>query len=396
MNKRERMLTIVVVVVLLAVVFQFGIDRVRKGFKLKNDRIALLEDEIDKKKKSIRYGMNARENMEKIVPQSLPKDSEKAIAVYREWLDRLIADAGLQAPENTFIKQSQEKDVYQLYQFKISGFTKLPSLVSLLYRFNEKNYLHRIRSLTVTPDRREMYLLKVDMDVDVLGLEAAKPDQPAPSGSSNRLSLSLAEYTSRIVNRNLFAPANLPPKLSSESKVSVAVDSRLDYRVSASDPDAGQQIEYRLVGDVPNNLSIDKRTGQLIWQPRQLGTYRVTVEAKDNGLPSQAAQQVVAIQVVDAPKPIVVKEPPKFDIASQAFVSAFVTSRNGQPEVWIRSKIEDKTVQLKVGDPFSVGELKGKVTAIGVTYAEFETDGRRWIVGMDESLADAYKRSSID
>jgi hypothetical protein len=38
----------------------------------------------------------------------------------------------------------------------------------------------------------------------------------------------------------------------------------------------------------------------------------------------------------------------------------------------------------------------GKVVAVGANYAEFESDGRRWTVGLDESLADAYRRSQID
>ncbi len=51
---------------------------------------------------------------------------------------------------------------------------------------------------------------------------------------------------------------------------------------------------------------------------------------------------------------------------------------------------------MRVGDDFDFAGIKGKVTEIGASFVEIETDGRKWIVGLDESLADAFKRGQTD
>jgi hypothetical protein len=41
-----------------------------------------------------------------------------------------------------------------------------------------------------------------------------------------------------------------------------------------------------------------------------------------------------------------------------------------------------------------VGEEAGR--AVGANYMELETEGKRWTVGLDENLADAYRRMNVD
>ncbi len=74
------------------------------------------------------------------------------------------------------------------------------------------------------------------------------------------------------------------------------------------------------------------------------------------------------------------------DVASQAQLSGLVTGRDG-PEAWVQSKLEGKTINLKVGDKLSLGSVGGTVVAIGANYLELETDGKKWTVGLDENLA---------
>jgi Putative Ig domain len=396
MTKREKILALGVAIVVVALLAQFGINRVRSGFKIKMNRLIALSDEVSKKQKIVADGFVAKQKMEAIAAKSLPKNSERAVARYREWLDKIIKDAGLQSPQNLFVKSSTEKDLYDSHQFQISGKGTLPQIVQLMFQFYEKDYLHRIRSLKISPERGQPYQLALVMEMDALSLNSASPTQAEPKDKSNRVALELDEYRERIVSRNLFSPANRPPALQKTVAVQVAKDSSLDFQAAANDPDAGQKVLYEILGEAPKGLSIDKSTGKLVWLPRDLGDYQVTVKAKDDGIPSQSSVQTVAIKVIPPPPPIETKEPPKFDVASQSFVNAFLTGSKGQPEVWIRSQTEEKTFQLKIGDELKLGGVVGKVTAIGATYAEFETEGKRWIVGMDESLADAFRRMEID
>ncbi len=64
--------------------------------------------------------------------------------------------------------------------------------------------------------------------------------------------------------------------------------------------------------------------------------------------------------------------------------------------VWIRSKTETNKIQAAAGDEISIGTIKGKVIEVNVDeqFVELETEGRRWILSMDDaSLQAAYKKS---
>ena len=82
-------------------------------------------------------------------------------------------------------------------------------------------------------------------------------------------------------------------------------------------------------------------------------------------------------------------------MASQAFISALL-SDGKIPQAWIRSKTEGKTIYLRKGDELKLGDVKGKVIDVGRNFIELETEGKRWTVGMDESLADAFSRAMAD
>ena len=55
-----------------------------------------------------------------------------------------------------------------------------------------------------------------------------------------------------------------------------------------------------------------------------------------------------------------------------------------------------KTLFLREGETLKLGDVQGKVISIGSNFIELETEGKRWTVGMDEPLADAYKRGLED
>lgn len=90
-------------------------------------------------------------------------------------------------------------------------------------------------------------------------------------------------------------------------------------------------------------------------------------------------------------------EPPKFDIASQAFVTGLTGGRDGR-KIWIRSRTDGQSFQLNEGSEFELGNIKAKVLSINLEedFAELETDGVRWTVDMDTSLAEAFAKGRID
>ena len=288
----------------------------------------------------------------------------------------------------------QEKGVFEDHKFKIEGTGTIKQLVELLYYFHEKDCLHRVAALKIGVPN-ENYQMKLTLDIEAIALVAAAPKQPLLSNASLRLTRSLEDYKKQILERNLFSPANRTPEIAKTQKTQVAKGDQLEFDPGAKDPD-GHGFVFSLVGQAPEGMRIDKSTGKIVWRPKELGDYEVLVAVSDNGIPSRKAEQKLAIKVVEPPPPPApVKEEPKFDVASQAFVTGLLAGGK-QPEVWVQSRTEGKTHFLKVGDNLKLGSVEGKVVSIGATYAELETEGKRWIVGQDESLADAYRRKDVD
>ncbi|MFM8173591.1 MAG: putative Ig domain-containing protein [Pirellulaceae bacterium] len=396
MNQRERFLVGIVLLLVFGVGAQFMISRIRKGFNDKNLRITDLQKQISDKENTITDGLFAREKFQKLTSRSLPTDPQQASLDYRTWLQEVVDESGLSEPTWSRTSEQTEKGVYRSQRFNLTGRGTIQQLVTLLYRFHEKDYLHRISNLKVNLVPNEPYQLAIGMTIDALSLDAADPKQKPPESISHRVGRTLAEYQQKIVGRNLFAPANHPPNVREMASTEVAKDDLLSYEPGASDPD-GHELEYAWDGEVPQGMRLDKATGKVSWSPKELGEYQVAIAITDKGLPSQSSLQKLTIKVVEPPPPPPPeKEEPSFDIASQASISALLVGSDGKPQVWIRSKLEGKTLFLSVGDPIKLGSVIGKVVAVGANYAEFESDGRRWTVGLDESLADAYRRSQID
>jgi hypothetical protein len=148
-----------------------------------------------------------------------------------------------------------------------------------------------------------------------------------------------------------------------------------------------------LVGEAPKGLTVDPDTGKLNWSSNELGEFKVNLKATDSGLPPKSSTQLLTINVKELPPPA--KEPVMFDVASQSVVTALLVGKNG-PEAWVHSKTDDKKFYLHKGDQLKLGGIEGKVVDIGLNYVEFETESRRWVVGQDESIADAFNRGQID
>lgn len=397
MTQRERTLLIAVAGVLVLFGLYFGMTRVRSGIASKNAKIERLKKEIEQKDDELFAGMQASEQLVKLTSRSLPSDHQAATTDYREWLEDTVKKCGIDKHSialqgNGF--EGEGKGVYHVMKFIVSGEGDLRHLSKLLYRFYEKDYLHRISSLAIVPmqNGKTPYDLKITVGIDAIALNMAAPDQPPPATISNRVSRTLAQYEEALVNRNLFSLANHAPEIKPEEKTEVAKDSSLEFDVKATEPDGDQSMEYSLVGDIPDGMKIDGKTGKLSWRPKELGSYEALVSVRDSGLPSRSSEQKIKIKVVEPPPTVVKKDPPKFDIASQAEITALLADSK-QPQVWVKSKVEAKVHYLKIGDELKLGSVVGTVIAIGATYAEFETDGKRWTVGQGETLADAYKRT---
>jgi len=354
-----------------------------------------LTQQRDDQKLQITAGSIAKSKLNRLVSQSLPSNEEKARAQYLEWLIDLAEECELIDPLPKTEGDSVEKDLYQSFKFQLSGTGTIENATKLLYAFHAKDYLHRILRFDMQPlpNSKIPNQLKITLQSEVLALKNAKPDQPPPGNNAPRLEKSYEEYYNSIVGRNIFAPTNTPPAFEKSKLVSATLGIKMDVGLGAKDADPGQVIKYEFEGEPIKGMQLDPETGNLSWTAMELGDYKVAVRATDSGIPAKSSVQWISIKVQEPPP--AVKKPKDFDVASQAFVSALIADGKG-PQAWIRSKTENKTLYLRQGEQLKLGDIEGKVISIGTNFIEFETEGKRWTVGQDESLSDAYKRGIED
>jgi hypothetical protein len=396
MNQRERILAIAVGALGVIFVAQFGLKSLRTGFDNKQRQIDVLQKEVDNKRSVINEGILALRKLKELQPSSLPTDREKARYDYSKWLLETVQAVGLQNATTEVKSETPVKGAYTNYSITVKGDGSVEQMTDLLYRFYERNYLHRVKTLKIAPTQ-EMGRLTLTFDVEAAALKDADLKQAEPTTPSNKLSMSKEEYVKAIVRRNFFGPENQAPKLAEARKEKVEMGRSAEGTVRADDPDKGQTVSYELVGEAPPSAELDPKSGRWKFTPSEKGTYTMLVRAVDSGFPAKSVEQKIEIEVVDPPPPAPVAkvEESKFDIGSHTFITAIVTGRKGL-EVWLLSRVDNQSRNVVVGDVVELGKVNGKVVEIGRDFIVMETEGRRWTAGMDESLSEAFNRSADD
>lgn len=394
MNQRERILALAVGSLGVLVVGQYGYSSIRKGLQIKQAQVDKLTKEVDDKQMIIDEGLFSIGKLQQIKPSSLPKDDQLAKKQYIEWLDATVHSV-FQNPQVVNKDPLPVEGAYFKHQFEVGAVGNLDQIVSFLSKFYEKNYLHRLKDLKINAIP-ESSLLRMTTGIEVIAMVDADMKQDPPKSPSNKLSKKPEEYAAAIMRRNIFGPENQAPKLASSKKERVEMGRSAEGTIKADDPDKGQEIAYEFVGEAPKDATLDPKTGRWKFTPPEKGTFTLLVRATDNGFPVKVAEQKIEIEVVDPPPPPApTPEKPKFDPAAQTFITGIVTGRKG-PEVWLFSRTQNQTTNAVVGDQIELGQVKGKLVEIGKDFIVVETEGRRWTAGMDESLAEAFKRSADD
>lgn len=99
--------------------------------------------------------------------------------------------------------------------------------------------------------------------------------------------------------------ANLPPVLARLDNLAVDEGGRLAFRATATDPDAGQQLRFSVLG-APPGATLDPITGEFGWTTGEAdgpGEYAITVRVTDDGAPPRSASQGVTLSVRELNQP---------------------------------------------------------------------------------------------
>ena len=398
MTKREKYLALAVGGIVGLLGIQYMINSVRSGVETKQRALEAIEKKIEGHNRLITDYTLANKRLSALKSKSLPSDDEAAQNQYSTWIREMAESAGLQNIQlDNPTGGGGRSEAFSVYRIQLKGETRIDDLLKLLHKYYERDYLHRIQSLKVVqfpndPDRAAIVLLS-----EVLALKIADRKQPPSLATSGRMTKSVDEYLGQILERNPFGPPNRAPAFSIAASHDVPREREWSLELKANDPDGRHRVQYQLLSEKPEGLQFSESSGKITWTPKANGSYDLLVQAVDTGLPPKKSQQKLVLKVVDPPAAPVVAETPQFDAASQSFVSAILSGRDGA-QVWIRTKTDNNTYKVGAGDEISIGTVKGKIVEVNVDsqFVEIETDGRRWTFGMDDSLQAAYKRSRTE
>lgn len=107
-----------------------------------------------------------------------------------------------------------------------------------------------------------------------------------------------SEYVSAPVSVSISSISNRPPVISPISNIEMNEGDSIKVMVKATDPDAGQTLNYFLLGTFPGGMTINSNTGEINWRSiNGPASYVITVGAKDNGTPEQSASTSFTVNV---------------------------------------------------------------------------------------------------
>lgn len=396
MSQREKILAIGVAAVLVLVGGQLLVNKYRAAKQSRLARIESLDDRIFEARNRMLEGAEADRMFGEYLVRSLPSDGQIARSDYQRWLLEVTALLNMAntnvTPQGTavirdpFATDGTSDELYVRHTFKLTGTTDLEGWIDLLYMFYTKDYLHRIRDLTVSPDRQQGGL-KLDVSIDAIGLSAAAEDLEPPEHTSPLVG-DYDDYAQAILNRNFFSPPNQPPRFTSPSRMTANVGQPARLSLEADDPEEGR-LTYRIVGEAPSGLDIDPQTGEIQWQPDAIGDYTIMVEVEDDGYPRRRDEKQLTLAVIDAP-PSSDSELAAFDDATQTVLTGLVQG-GGDWTAWMKVRTQGKTLQLRPGDRFEIGRLSGTVVDVNARFATLEIDGHRFELRPAGNLAEAAR-----
>lgn len=401
MTQREKVLAYGIGAVLALAGCQYAWMQYRSAVAARQDRVAALDQQILAAGEKLLQGAEANRMMGEYLSRSLPSDPERARSEYAAWLYNIVdlvslreasvkADSARAGGEVIDAATGTRQPLYVEHGFSVSGKTDHRGWLELLYLFYSKDYLHRISDLSLRPLREGG--LQVDLKISAIGLAAALPELP-PAPDTSPLIDTFVSYEEPILNRNFFSPPNQPPQFTSPAKLTVNVGEPAKVSLTAEDPEKNQ-VRYSLVGDAPEGLELDARTGAINWRPGSLGSHQFVVRATDDGLPAQSSEQKFEVAVVDPPPPPKPEVTPGFDDATQTVLTGLVKG-GGDWTAWLKVRTQGTTLKLRPGDKFEIGRLSGTVVEVNARFATLEIDGKRFELRQAGNLAEAA-RSAVE
>ena len=153
MNSREKRLALILIISVAVGILFTGTN---SYFQYKQGLTENLEKAIDDfEKYELTIGQNENDllTIAELQRRSLNPDRKQAVADYKNWLIHLLEkELEIEEVRITNEPSRQVDNQYWRHTFRINCASNLETLTDLLYRFETKPLLHRIKDLAVTPN----------------------------------------------------------------------------------------------------------------------------------------------------------------------------------------------------------------------------------------------------
>ena len=210
MNQREKVLVAAVTALVALWGSTQGWDKYQTALDSNLGTQRSVAQELSTVRAATERGRRAQQKLRQWNRQSLPTDPEIAKALYQDWLQQQLTDAGLQVKDIKISSPLASSNRYRQFTYVVSGSGKLGPFTDFLHRFYQAPHLHRISKSTLRPTGDDRQELTISLTIDALSLpEGDRKDQLA-EGTNNEKISPLAEFQKEIVSRNLFATHQLP------------------------------------------------------------------------------------------------------------------------------------------------------------------------------------------
>jgi hypothetical protein len=388
MNQRERLLAIAVGGLLLALAVSWGFGKYRSALQARRSALAAEQNRQQQITEQLLQGEYANRYMGEYLIRSLPANPERAKSAYQQWLLATIDAHQISSATVSANSSRMIGDLYQRLEFRFNGQGRFADFIELLHAFYAKDYLHRIRSFSLSPTKDGDF--KIEMSIDAIALLAAPADATPRSAPSWQVAADVTAYRDEILNRNMFAPPNQPPTYQGDPVVEAIVGRATPTPLRFADPD-GDSLEFAFMQPPPEFVRLDEQTGALRVDSDETQEFEIQVRATDAGYPRKSIEQTLTVKIVDPPPPPPPPKPkPDFDDASQTSLTALLQVGD-EWTAWMNVRTRGQTLKLRVGDQFEIGSLQGSVIELTAKYALLEVNGRRFQYRQGMSLADAFR-----
>lgn len=210
LQKREKVLAVIVALLLLVVAGRLGARVLLSPLSLRQAEVQALAQRIAERQSKVEAALPAQARLADYRRRSLPSDPQVARSLYQNWLLELTDRVKL---KNRKVESSDGrvvKGIYHNLPFTVRGEGSLEQLVQFLYEFYSAGHLHRIRRLSIKPQEKSSDL-ELTIVIDALSLVDADRRDKLTTLAGNRLAHpDLQSYRKSIVERNLFAPYRPP------------------------------------------------------------------------------------------------------------------------------------------------------------------------------------------